>query len=78
MKKYYFTFGQNHVHENGTPMKDYWVEVEAKDYGEARGIFVREFSAVFMDAPDKWAFQYSESQIDKVYFPKGCYLKLKS
>lgn len=35
METYYFTFGQNHVQLDGTPMKDYYITVEG-DYYAAR------------------------------------------
>jgi len=72
-KKYYFTFGQSHCQEDGTPMKDYWVEVIADNYTEARRIFIEQFSSVCMESPDKWSFQYEENEFNKTYFPKGCY-----
>ena len=57
-------------------MKDKWVRVVAESYGKARSIFVEQFSSVDMEAPDKWAFQYTESDFDPQFFPEGEYLVL--
>lgn len=60
-ERYYFTFGQNHLHNVGGAIfnKDTVVFVdileEKSAYGEAREKMVELFS-------DKWAFQYSEEQ----------------
>ena len=77
MEKYFFTFGQSHIQKDGTVMKDYWIEVEAESFVKGRQIFIEKFSSVFMEGPDKWAFQYGENGIDKSYFQKGCYTLIK-
>jgi hypothetical protein len=74
---YYFTFGQSHVQNDGTPMKDYYVRVVADDYSSARSMFINEFSSQFMPAPDKWAFQYDEENFESHHFPKGEYLLIQ-
>jgi hypothetical protein len=67
MKKYYFTFGQNHMNPlNGKPLKDYWVEVVAKNKRLAREKMFDEFG-------NRWANQYDETNFDSSYFSKGCY-----
>ncbi len=71
MDSFYFTFGQSHLTTKGIPLKDGWIRVVAPSYWPARSIFVEMFSSVYMEAPDKWAFQYEESQMSKRYFPAG-------
>lgn len=70
---YYFTFGQSHHTKEGTPMKDYYVRVQAESYSKARELFVELFSKKHMPTPATWAFQYPEIQMDKSYYPKGEY-----
>lgn len=72
-QNYYFTFGQSHVQTDGTPMKDYWVRVIAKDYDDARRLFVERFSSICMPSSDKWAFQYEEKDWNPEMFPRGEY-----
>lgn len=71
MKNYYFTFGQNHWHRDGIPMKDFWVRVQAEDYITARIIFINKFSSIYMEREDKWAFQYEEEDFEPEYFGLG-------
>lgn len=68
---WYFTFGQSHATTDGIQMKDHWIRVVADDFWEARSKFIEKFSSIRMDAADKWAFQYSEDEFDKIYFPGG-------
>ena len=76
MPNFYFTFGQSHCQNDGTPMKDYFVKVVANDYGAAREKFVGEFSSEFMPSPDKWSFQYDELNFKPEYYPNGEYTTL--
>lgn len=75
---HYFTFGQSHNQKDGTQMKDYWVRVVCDDAIDARIIFIEQFSIEYMPAPDKWAFQYDDTNFSPEYFPKGEYLVIKS
>jgi hypothetical protein len=74
MPKFHFTFAQNHVNNDGLPMKDRWVTVFDADYNSAREKFIKEFSSVHMPRPERWAFQYTEKAFKKEFFPKGEYL----
>lgn len=80
MKKYFFTFGQNHYTKEGFPMKNSWVEVNAKSYNLARECFVDVFMNQQMIAPDKFAFQYEEGEKfweeSKHLYKNGCFLTL--
>jgi len=73
MATYYFTFGQSHCQIDGTPMKDYWVRIDAEDFGSARQKFVEQFSSQFMEREDKLAFQYDDEDFKPDYFSKGEY-----
>jgi hypothetical protein len=77
MQNYYFTFGQSHWHRDGIPMKNYWVRVKAEGYYEARELFVSEFSSIYMQAPDKWAFQYESHKFRKEFFPGGEFILIE-
>lgn len=77
MKNFYFTFGQSHYTKKRVPMKDYWVRVVANNWDEARIKFIENFSSVYMDTPDKWAFQYDEDDFDNQFFPNGEYKVIK-
>ena len=65
MKKFYFTFGQRHVHSlNGKTFdKDIVVEIQSETSGEARKKMVSFFG-------DKW-FTHYEEKPDMRYFPRG-------
>ena len=65
MRKYYFTFGQSHVHSvNGITFdKDIVVEITANNSGEARDIMFDTFG-------DKWCFEYKKLP-DMSFFPRG-------
>jgi len=65
MKTYYFTFGTNHIH-HGMCMANYWIQITAPSYGEAR-------TAMFEKYTDKWAFQYDDDSFDRSFFPGGMY-----
>ncbi len=73
MKNYYFTFGQDHVNNDGKMMRDYWVRVESTSYNAARETFVDEFSSIEMPRPMGWSWQYEEENFDKSFFPAGEY-----
>lgn len=73
MNKFYFTFGQSHFTEDGVPMNDYYVTVNATDEISARIHFSNHFALPIMGRKDKWAFCYTDSSFNKVYFPNGEY-----
>ena len=67
MKKYYFTFGQNHTHRvNGIAWDcDSVCCIEAEDSKQARQKMFDNFGLV-------WAFQYDDIEKVKIeYFPRG-------
>lgn len=76
MQEFYFTFGSNHWTSEGFPMKNSWVRVTAVDYETAREIFVKEFTSIKMRTPMSFAFQYTEEDFEKEWFPLGEYLHL--
>lgn len=76
MKKFFFTFGQGHFTEDGIPMKDYFVTVNAPDEISARIYFSNYFAGPIMGRKDKWAFCYEQSRFTEAYFPKGEYENL--
>lgn len=65
MNKYYFTFGQIHVHsvDGITFDKDVVVEIVAKTSNEAREIMIENFGA-------KWSMEYTKLP-DMNFFPRG-------
>jgi hypothetical protein len=65
MENYYFTFGQDHVHNvlGLTFNKDTVLCVHCASYSIARELAFRLFD-------DKWAFQYTEG-LNLTYFPQG-------
>ena len=67
MPKFYFTFGQIHVHRvNGKTFDhDCVVEIETSDYGSARQEMLDTFGS-------EWSFQYKELP-DMKYFPRGIF-----
>lgn len=71
MKNYYFTFGQNHWTVEGFPMKNSWVRVVAEDYETARSLFVANFSSLYMQTPETWAFQYGEEKFESHFYKNG-------
>lgn len=71
MKNYYFTFGQNHWNSEGYPMKNSWVRVVAENYEKARELFISQFTEIYMENPNKWAFQYEEKDFQTHFFPNG-------
>lgn len=73
MKKFYFTFGQNHYSVKGEHMAPYWVTVSAPSYGDARNHFCYFFAKEHMGSSSKWAFQYTEEDFSPKYFPGGEY-----
>lgn len=76
MNEYYFTFGQEHYNNEGRPMRDSWVRVEAPSARQARELFIEQFSSIHMPSSDVWAFQYSDSDFRPEFFPDGEYLAL--
>jgi hypothetical protein len=67
MTIYYFTFGQDHKHpKTGEPMKDYWIEIDAKNAYDAQIEMRKRFGQI-------WANQYDARNFNLEYFPKGCY-----
>lgn len=79
MKRFYFTFGQDHKQIDGTPMRNHWVTVEGEDYEHARRLFVEKFAVPFMGDAAKWSFQYQEGSENwkPGYFPEGQYTLIK-
>lgn len=73
MLNFYFTFGQSHYAEDGTPMKDWYVKVTAPDYLRARECFVSHFAYPVMGRYNKWAFQYEEKDFKETFYPNGEY-----
>lgn len=82
MMKFYFTFGQAHkagyspVHNwlalyigASLPLCNYWVEVTAPSYEEARLVMASLFGKF-------WSSQYSEEEFDSRYYPGGVVLSL--
>lgn len=76
-KMFYFTFGQDHVTKDGFNMSGSWVNVIADDSSIARKLFVEQFTSIYMQAPNKFAFQYEQKDIDftkwAYYYPNGQY-----
>lgn len=73
MKKYYFTFGQAHLTEDGTAMQHYYVTVTAPNYGRAREHFCAHFALPIMGRADKWAFQYESDDFTEACWSCGEY-----
>lgn len=73
MKNYYFTFGSNHKQIDGTIMEHSWVRVLSDSYINGRLKFIEQFSSLYMEAPDKWSFQYTDLDFNPKYFPRGEY-----
>jgi len=71
MKKFFFTFGQNHAHRyNGVTLDcDSVVQINAEDEGKARDKMVDMFGMV-------WGFSYSEERIQMHYYPRGVVLEV--
>jgi len=68
---YYFTFGQMHKHpETNEEMKDYYIQINAKDERDARKIMFSQYG-------NKWAFCYNANNFESKYCPKGCYETLR-
>lgn len=67
MKKYYFTFGFNHVHTvNGITFdKDIIIEIEADNCVKARSVMFKHFN-------EKWGMCYYEMP-DMKFYPRGIY-----
>lgn len=65
MKKYYFTFGQAHIHYHKGKRydKDCVVLIEAEDSNEARDKMFKTFGP-------KWSMQYN-NEPDMSHYPKG-------
>ncbi len=73
MAKFYFTFGQSHMHNHSGRIldRDGVVEIKAENGKQARQIMFDTFGR-------KWAFQYTEETMEMDYFPRGVVLKLGS
>ena len=74
MNKFFFTFGQVHVHRYGdvTLDCDSVVQINADDEGAAREKMVECFGM-------KWGFSYDEERMNeslKKYYPRGVVLVL--
>jgi len=77
MMNYYFTFGGDHWHKEGIPMKNFWVRVIAGSYESARETFINKFSSIYMQTPSTWSFQYEEFRFRKELFPGGEFMLLQ-
>lgn len=64
--KFYFSFGQGHVHRvNGKTFDcDSIVEIHADNEKEARDVMFKTFGK-------KWFTSYTEETLDLQYFPRG-------
>lgn len=70
---HYFTFGQSHRDNNGSPLADYWVAVELPDNSTLYHceVFIERFAQIHLPSPTQWAFEYTESQFRPEYFKGG-------
>lgn len=68
MKKYYFTFGYSHYTLDGQAMVHEFVTVEASSWGSARNIFMTNFTSEQMEKPDRFAFQYDDSNFPAHFY----------
>jgi hypothetical protein len=69
--KFYFTFGQNHVHPiTQEPMKDYWIEIECDDMDLARQLMFDYYGK-------KWGMMYTDATFNPEYYPKGCFEQIR-
>lgn len=73
-KNYYFTFSNNHFDHTGKCLRNYWVRVREYDYWDARKLFIKSFSSIYLPAPDKWAYQYEQKDFEDIFFPDGEYM----
>ena len=73
---HFFTFGHGHITKAGKKMINCYVTVEASDSKKARELFVELFASKFMPTPLTWAFQYTDAEMQKQYFPEGEYCKI--
>lgn len=55
MKDYYFTYGSNHITEDGFSLGNFYTKIPAESYGEAR-------EKMFLARGDVWAFQYPSAE----------------
>lgn len=76
MEKYFFTFMQNQF-INEFRLKDYWVEVTAPSYGQARDLFITYITIPYFNKPSDFAFQYTEKDFERKHFKNGCLLELR-
>ena len=70
MDNYYFTFGQAHIDSKGKFLKDNWIRVVELNYTTAR-IKFQKWAKTGLAHPDYWAFQYTEIDFNKHFYPKG-------
>lgn len=73
---FYFTFGHGHVTKAGKKMINSYVTVEAENAEKARELFIELFASKFMPTPLTWAFQRTDADMQKQYFPEGEYCKI--
>lgn len=76
LQRYFFTFGQDHVNNQGMPLRDYFVTVMAFDYEQARNLFLVHFADHQLPRRMQWSMQYTEGNFHPSSFPKGEYLSL--
>lgn len=68
------TVSEGQITTESLPDKDGIVECKVIDkdlYMAARRIFINRFSSIWMEAQDKWAFQYEKKDFHPNYFPAG-------
>ena len=71
LSKFYGTFGYGHEDpESGQPMRDFFVEIYAPGWMEARQVMFDNFD-------DKWAFVYEEKDFNPKYCPNGNFKTIK-
>ena len=72
MVSYFFSFGQDHVHQYGdvTLDCDCIVQIDAPSDGAAR-------QRMFQCFGPRWSIQYTAADLDLTYFPRGIVLQLR-
>ena len=66
------------VLQESEPDQDGYVkcEIDSNHFMRARLLFINSFSSIYMEKPDKWAFQYTEDGFDKSFFPGGEFMSI--
>ena len=68
---YFFTFGFNHVDNEGMNLRDHWVRVRASSFAMARKLFVEQYAQHHLPRPEQWAMQYHSDDWEPDYFCGG-------